>query len=123
MKSTAQKGREAEDMALKWLQERGFSLLERNYRVGHKEIDLIMESRAAVHIIEVKALTAPAEYNPADRVDLHKQQLLASAANYFLRRNNISKDAQFDIVAVVVDGDKAEIEYMPEAFYPVYYSR
>ena len=121
MKSTTEKGREAEDLALEWLERRGYVLLERNYRVGHKEIDIIMESPGAVHIVEVKALSAPAAVDPAEKVDARKRQLLASAANYYLRSRRVAKEAQFDIVTVVFNGADSTVEYIPNAFYPIYY--
>jgi len=121
MKSTVQKGREAEQLALEWLQQRGYVLLERNYRVGHKEIDLIVESDFAVHIVEVKAPTAPVAADPSEKVDARKRLLLASAANYYLRSHGVVKDAQFDIVTVVFGDSAPAVEYLPNAFYPIYY--
>lgn len=121
MKSTTQKGREAEQLALEWLQKRGFALLERNYRVGHKEIDLIVESRSFIHIVEVKALSAPTAMDPSRRVDARKRQLLASAANYWLRSHSALKEAQFDIVTVLFSDTGPQLEYIPNAFYPIYY--
>lgn len=121
MKSTTQKGMEAEQLALEWLQQRGFALLERNYRVGHKEIDLIVESPHAVHIVEVKALSQPSAMDPAEKVGAQKRRLLAAAANYYLRSHAVVKDAQFDIVTVVFGEGKPKLEYIPQAFYPIYY--
>lgn len=113
-------------MALEWLQKRGFALLERNYRVGHKEIDLIMESPSFIHIVEVKALSAPAAraatpVDPSQKVDSRKRQMLASAANYWLRSRRAEKEAQFDIVTVVFGESAPKLEYIPNAFYPIYY--
>ena len=66
-------GRRGEDLALAWLERRGFRLLDRNWRSGHKELDLVMESAARVHIVEVKTLTPPLQGQPYEKVDAVKQ--------------------------------------------------
>lgn len=118
---TVATGRKAEDIALDWLLHRGFLLIDRNYRVGHKEIDLIMESADRIHIVEVKSLTAPAPVEPSAKVNLKKQRLLAAAAGYYARKNRLLKEIQFDIVTVVFQGDEYSLEYLPDAFLPIYF--
>lgn len=120
-KSTVLKGRTAEDIALEWLLQHGFILKERNYRVGHREIDLIMESGRKLHIVEVKSLTAPALTDPLCKVDIRKQRHLASAAAYYVAAAKIAKEVQFDLVSVVIYPDGHTLEYVPDAFWPIYY--
>lgn len=114
-------GRKAEDIALDWLLHKGFALIERNCRVGHKEMDLVMESEERIHIVEVKSLSAPLLLEPSEKVNLKKQKLLAAAAAWYVKRHQLVKEVQFDIVSVVFEGDCHTVEYIPEAFFPVYY--
>ncbi|MBR6423328.1 MAG: YraN family protein [Bacteroidales bacterium] len=114
-------GRLGEEAALAWLERRGFRLLARNWRSGHKEVDLVMESERAVHIIEVKTLTPPLLEQPFEKVDPAKQRRLVNAARRFLTELHADCEVQFDIVSVVLDGDETRVEYIPEAFYPIFY--
>ncbi|MBR3064931.1 MAG: YraN family protein [Bacteroidales bacterium] len=112
-------GRRGEDLALAWLERRGFRLLDRNWRSGHKELDLVMESAARVHIVEVKTLTPPLQGQPYEKVDAVKQTCLIAAARHYIACRQIRKEVQFDVVSVILDGTRTEVQYIPEAFYPI----
>lgn len=114
-------GRRGEDTALSFLENIGLSLLERNWRWNHKEIDLIMESDEAVHFVEVKALMAPAAKCPWEAVTPEKQRNVASAAEHFIFERHIRKEARLDIVSILFyDEDEFDLEYIPNAFFPIY---
>ena len=113
-------GRRGEALALEFLEGKGLALLERNWRWNHKEIDLIMEGPQAVHFVEVKALRAPAARNPWEAVTPAKQRLLSRAAEHFIFERQIRKEARFDVVSILFDGDDASLEYIPGAFFPIY---
>ena len=69
-KATAEKGREAEDIALKFLLEKGLRLLERNWRFRHLELDIIMEDEKMLHIVEVRSRVYPVLIEPVETVDI-----------------------------------------------------
>lgn len=112
-------GRRGEDLALDWLLARGFKLRDRNWRSGHKELDLVMESGDRVHVVEVKTLTPPLLTKPFEKVDSRKQARLVEAARHYIAERKVRKEVQFDVVSVVLDGGQVEVEYIPEAFYPI----
>ena len=114
------KGKLGEDLALEFLLNEGFSLRERNCRVGHKELDLVMESARHIHIVEVKSIEKNGS-DPSEKVDGTKIRRLTAAAGEYLAVNHISKEIQFDVVTVVFDGTDFGLEYIPNAFYPIYY--
>lgn len=125
LKGRCERGKLAEDMALEYLLKRGLTLLKRNYRAGHREIDLIMKSghfdlkNEMIHIVEVRSLSEPLVKLPFETVDRKKQRAVISAAARFIFRNNIHFDTRFDIVSVIFKvGGLVEIKYFPDAFAP-----
>ncbi len=123
--NSCEKGRVAEAIALDFLVERGLVLLERNWRWGHKELDLIMKSSnsvtgvAVLHIIEVRSLHEPFVQMPFESVSYKKRRAVILAANGYLRVSKINLETQFDIVSIVFSTAGAfKLEYFPDAFAP-----
>lgn len=115
-------GRIGEEIALAWLLEHGFRLLDRNWRSGHLELDLVMEGPERVHIVEVKTMTPPLLIQPFEKVDAVKQGRLTTAARRYIAQRHVTREVQFDVVSVVLGGDSPAVEYIPEAFFPIHRS-
>ncbi len=118
-------GRKGEDLACRFLTEKGHTILERNYRTGHLEIDVITLDGNGVHFVEVKCRVAPVAAAPEENVTATKQKRLAEAALRFLHKSKDSRipvdtEVSFDVVAVTFDGGKETLEWFPNAFIPVY---
>jgi putative endonuclease len=120
-----EKGSAAEDLALDFLLDRGMVLLGRNWRVGHKELDLLMMStnettdEQRLHVVEVRSLWEPNLQLPFETVDIKKQRAVISAASAYIYRNQIMCETQFDIVSVLFEKDgNIRIDYLPDAFNP-----
>lgn len=109
-----------EEIALAWLSARGLQLLDRNWRGGHKELDLVMESSDRVHVVEVKTMTPPLQIQPYEKVDARKQALLMAAASRYIVEKHVRKEVQFDVVSVVLGEEGPLVEYIPEAFIPIW---
>jgi putative endonuclease len=112
-------GRIGEDIALAWLLEHGFRLLDRNWRSGHRELDLVVEGPERVHIVEVKTMTPPLLIQPFEKVDATKQHRMVSAARHYIAERHVRREVQFDVVSVVLGGGPPQVEYIPEAFFPI----
>ena len=118
-------GRRGEDVACEFLTGKGHTIVQRNFRSGHLEIDIISLDRNGVHFVEVKSRVAPVMVSPEENVTMSKQRKVADAA---LRYLNMAKDKRippdaevnFDIVAVTFDRGKEIVEWFPNAFYPMY---
>ena len=78
-------GKEGEDIACRLLEERGHVILERNWRSGHLEIDIISCDTAGIHFVEVKARRESIQAPPQDSVGWQKQRNIVKAAQEFLR--------------------------------------
>jgi putative endonuclease len=118
-------GKRGEYIACRYLMSKGHTILERNWRSHHLEIDIISFDRDGIHFVEVKSRKVPIEAEPEKSVTLTKQKRIATAAAAYLhsdRMSNIANDAEvfFDIIAVTFDGDRTEIAYFRQAYTPIY---
>lgn len=117
-------GKRGEQAACRFLMNMGHTVLERNWRSGHLEIDLITYDRKGIHFVEVKSRRAPVQAEPQDSVGRAKQKRVAMAASRYLAAKNESgladMECVFDVIAVVFDGDREEITFFPEAWHPIY---
>ena len=118
-------GRRGEDVACGFLSGKGHTIVERNYRSGHLEIDIITLDKDGVHFVEVKSRVAPVAVSPEENVTAAKQKKVADAALRYLHTSNdkrLSADLEvsFDVVAVTFDGGGEIVEWFPNAYYPMY---
>ena len=113
-------GRRGEDAALDFLLESGLKLVARNWRSGHKELDLVMEDGKFVRFIEVKTLAYPHAAEPFRSVGIRKQRKIICAARHFMGEHGMGKEAVFDVVSVVFRDGRFGIEYFPDAFVPIW---
>lgn len=118
-------GDEGEDVACRFLSGRGHTILSRNWRAGHLEIDIVSMDGDGIHFVEVKTRRPPMQALPQDSVTPVKQMRIARAANAYLNkvRNVMLNDAEchFDIVAVTIENSGPKVEYIPDAYYPMSY--
>lgn len=98
-------GRRGEDLAHRFLQQQGFTIVARNYRLaaGDAEADLIARDGKDVVIVEVKTRESEA-FGPPDRaVGPGKQQALRRVAREYTRKTNTPEDrVRCDVVTVVL---------------------
>jgi putative endonuclease len=113
--STKTIGRSGESRASTHLQSLGFTIRDTNWRYRRYEIDIIAENQNFIVFVEVKTRKSDTFGRPEDFVSRKKQRFIISAANEYIKLNNIEKEARFDIVAITDD----QIEYIPDAFYPL----
>ena len=117
-------GRQGEDLACEFLQKEGHIILERNWRSGHLEVDIISFDADGIHFVEVKARCENIQAPPQENVRHGKQRNIAKAAQAFLRtRKGMpygSHECMFDIVAVTFRDRKTQIEWIPQAYIPLF---
>lgn len=115
--SAAQRdGAKAERMVMWYLVFRGYRLLEHNYTVGHKEIDLIMRKRGMIAFVEVKARRKmDGRFPPHLSVDAVKRKNIVSAAKVYVLREKLSGYIlRFDVAEV--DLSSRRINYIRNAY-------
>ena len=111
-------GKRGENIAANYLLSKGYRIVERNWITGRKEIDIIAEDDNNIVFVEVKTRTIDFQLHPREAVSVPKQRNLIYAAQTYIERTMPEKDARFDIISVVVDGRKFEVEHIEDAFYP-----
>ncbi|MFZ4862669.1 YraN family protein [Sphingobacterium sp. Mn56C] len=108
-------GKYGEELAVQHLMALGYTLLQRNWRYGHLEVDIIARDGDVLLFIEVKSRSTTAFGHPADFVDLQKQRFLLEAADAYLAASLFDGEIRFDIVSVYLDSKL--IEHIKDAFW------
>jgi putative endonuclease len=110
-------GELGERIAERWLRGRGWRVVNRRFRNGHRDIDLVVERDGTVAFVEVKARKGAAFGGPVAAVNWRKQKELAKSATVWIDRHGRAFDQyRFDVVGVLVDGDQVRIRHIPNAF-------
>ena len=111
-----------ETAAARILEAKGFRITERNWRMGHLEVDLIAENKDEIIFAEVKARTSTfGDKMPEEYVDETKRRRIIAAANAYIKYKAVSKSPRFDIIGIIVDAQSNEITYqnhVENAFVP-----
>ncbi len=89
-----------EEQAARFLTERGYRLLERNYRSRYGEIDLILEYEGFLVFAEVKLRRSARYGTPAEAVTWTKQQRLRTTALLYLQSHETNKQPRFDVIEI-----------------------
>lgn len=110
-----QTGQEQEYRAAIYLEERGYRILERNYRCRKGEIDLIAVHQGYLVFVEVKYRSGNRTGRPEEAVDFRKQKKISQTAAWYLKEKGLSLNTpcRFDVVAVTPE----EIRIFPDAFF------
>ena len=115
-------GRAAEALAAAYLERRGWTILERNWRAGHREIDLIAGRAGIVAFVEVKARRSRTHGHPLDAIHRAKRRELQLAARAWVARQAGADpqppvDYRFDAIWVIGDpAGRHEIEHIAGAW-------
>lgn len=106
-----------ERVAERWLLRAGWRVLQRRYRSGQRDIDLIVERGGVVAFVEVKARRGADFGDPVEAVDWRKQrQLVRSAATWISRHGRPGEAYRFDVVGVLVSGSSVRVRHIADAF-------
>ncbi|MDU4059010.1 MAG: YraN family protein [Pseudomonas oryzihabitans] len=115
-----QRGRQAEDRALQFLQTRGLRLLDRNWRWQGGELDLVMLDGDTVVFVEVRARRHTAWGGAAESIDARKRQRLVNSAALFLQSEArwAKLPCRFDVIAIGpgADASPQALEWIKQAF-------
>lgn len=111
-------GQEGEDLAVRHLIGEGYTVLERNWKFGKEEIDIIAERGDEIIFVEVKTRKTNFYGMPEVFVGKAKQRIIIRAANAYILRHNIHKEARFDVVGVIINSRERSVNHLEGAFAP-----
>jgi len=111
-------GQKGEGIAAKFLINKGYVILNSNWRYQHKEIDLIAKKDNFLIIIEVK--TRSSNYiKPRESVNKKKQENLIIATAAYVEQNQIELEIRFDIIEIIINKETYKLHHIKDAFYPI----
>lgn len=121
MATTNDIGDHGEEVAARHLEERGYRILERNYRSAHKEVDLVCvdaENEEEIVFVEVKTRSGMTFGAPEASITEEKRQSLIEGARAYLHEHEVEgAPARFDVVAVMLGDGSPEISHYQNAFW------
>jgi putative endonuclease len=114
-------GEEGERIAEHWLSSRGWEILERRFRNGHRDIDLVIArdepAGRTVAFVEVKARASDQYGGPLAAVGWQKQRELCRSARVWISRFQRPGDSyRFDVVGVLKSRAGHKVEHVENAF-------
>lgn len=114
-------GKKGEDLAVEYLLQNDYKILERNWIFQKAEIDILAKKENILAVIEVKTRSSLDFGLPQDFVKPKKIQLLIKAVNAYIndRENDFEDnlDIRFDIIAIHKSQETFAIEHLTDAFY------
>lgn len=110
-------GKRGEEIAKNFLLEAGYEFLAENYRTGKSEIDLVFRQGDLLVFVEVKTRSSTAFGLPEDFVSKSQQASIIRGAEKYMEEVGWQGDLRFDILALIYDKGRFEVEHLKDAFY------
>lgn len=109
-------GKKCEAIACKFLKDKGYKIIKKNYSNMIGEIDIIAKDKDCLVFVEVKARFSSAFGDPLEAIDEEKQNKIRMVATFYLKKKHLlDAKCRFDAVAILGDGDY-EIRHVENAF-------
>ena len=111
-------GKLGEQLAARYLVEKGYEILDENWCHGKAEIDLIAYINKQIIFVEVKTRSSIAFGYPEEFVNDAKQRLMQFAAEEYIELMNHQGEVRFDIISVLFNPNTQTIKHIEDAFWP-----
>lgn len=109
-------GKEGEVFALDYVRQKGYKVLEVNFRLHPYEVDIIAMDQEVVVFIEVKTRQTDEYGHPLEFITGKKEQNLIRVADYYLQYHLPGKEGRFDVITLLKRGDAFVLEHFINAF-------
>ncbi len=112
-------GQKGEALARQYLEQKGYRILEANWRYRRSEVDLIAMDGPVLVFVEVKTRATSAFGQPEEFVTRRKERLLTEAAIAYMEAIGHDWELRFDIISILYRNEQDyRIEHFPDAFFP-----
>ena len=118
MKKINKLGELGEEIAAKFLLEKGYLIRERNWRYEKKEIDIIAQQDNLLVVVEVKTRKYDFIEKPEEIVNKQKERFLVEACDAYIREHKLDLETRFDVIFVSFPERNPRINHVENAFYP-----
>lgn len=108
-------GKIGEELAIEFLESHGCQLMEKNFRSGRGEIDIIAIKEGLLLFVEVKTRTSLRHGSPEDKVRWYQQQKIKDTAQRYMSNCYWEGQIRFDVIMVYLDGSRV-IRHFPGYF-------
>lgn len=113
------RGRETEEAAAAYLEQKGYRILHRNLRLGRLEVDIVAHSGETLVFVEVK--TASSELSGTlPPLKPAQEERLRCAAELYIQQFNVLEEVRFDLITACREGGEWKIHHIPDAFGPLH---
>lgn len=102
MRQHIETGKIGEELAARWLTQKGFTIIYKNWRIGKLELDIVATKADFIHFIEVKTRRSTAFGTPELFVNHKKFITLQRAVQAFLSTHKKYRWVQYDVIAITL---------------------
>ena len=108
-------GKWGEDLAGDYLQRKGYTIIERDWKSGRRDLDIVAKNGNVIVFVEVKTRRNSLYRQPEEAVDYRKLQSLQQAINHYIKFRHIRQEVRFDIISVVgTIGSEPDIQHIQD---------
>ena len=108
-------GKWGEELATDYLLDNGYEIIERDWKSGRIDLDIIAREGSTLVIVEVKTRRNRLYGDPEEAVDYRKRQSLQQAINHYVKSHRTGRTVRFDIISIVgTIGSEPEIDHIKD---------
>lgn len=112
-------GQKGEELAAIYLKNKGYTVMETNWRFKNFEADIIASFGDIMVVAEVKTRKTNFFGEPETFVTRQKQKNLIKAAHEYILKHNLNLEVRFDIISVIINSSGSNVNHIEAAFYPL----
>ena len=115
-------GKWGEDEAVLYLEDQGYTIVDRDWRLGRRDLDILAYTPDGntLVVVEVKTRSGEDFLQPEEAVTRGKMRNLAIAANAYVKERQVDKELRFDVISIVgCEHQVKSLQHLKDAFNPM----